>query len=621
MRVTTSGERCRRIVHLALLLSALVLIIARPAPARAQCPLPSTITGDLTPDAMTNVASASATGRQRFTVTVEAGKIYRFSTCSTATGDDSELTLFNDMGSSLAYSDDECGSLSQIQWVATYSGVVSIVVDDFPCSSGGSFQLEVSILPPPAPPPPPDPICTDSGLTFAAVPTGTDGVKEYPGINWDCIQSAPDPEFFYLRIGTAGTINMQLNGSLGDVDFVMWGPFTDLAAAEAVGGIWGQGGASGGVVDCSFSSSATEFPDIVGAQVGQVYILALSNFAEVTQQISLVKTGGTGGTDCEILTPTPTATETATVTATPTETATATETATETPTPTETDTPTATPTATDTETPTATPTATDTYTPTATSTATDTPTETPTPTATATITETGTATPTGTPTDTPATGVDCDGDGISDEDECPGGTIEGSQCCGKSCPVAADRDADGVANLCDYDPSGYFYDEATGEIIAGGRVTIVGPSGINLIQDGSQGAYQFTVSQAGTYRIDISLPPGYVHSPTCLRQNPPPFDPTGAPPPCSGGPAQCSLGNAENGTSGFLTSTACTPFYTEMTLAIGDPPILNNNFALLAVPPAPAPALSGPGIGIAVLALFGVAAAGFVRGRRLSSED
>jgi hypothetical protein len=196
---------------------------------------------------------------------------------------------------------------------------------------------------------------------------------------------------------------------------------------------------------------------------------------------------------------------------------------------------------------------------------------------------------------------------MADDDECPGGAVAGSDCCGLSCPTSADRDGDGVTNFCDYDPTGYLYNQATGEILTGGHVSISGPSGINLIEDGSLGFYQFTVAQSGTYRIEVTFPPGYVGSPACLRQDPPPFDPTGAPPPCLGGPAVCTLGNDEAGTSGFLSSNACTPFFTELTLEIGDPPVFNNNFALLEVPPAPTPLLSWMGAMGAVVVLLGVA--------------
>jgi len=160
--------------------------------------------------------------------------------------------------------------------------------------------------------------------------------------------------------------------------------------------------------------------------------------------------------------------------------------------------------------------------------------------------------------------LDTDGDGIFDH-------LEGT----------GDRDGDGIPDCLDYDPSGYFYDEATGEIIAGGRVSVTGPGAVTIVHDGSSGFYQFTTDgTAGTYTITLTLPPSYVLSRKCLRQDPPPFDPTG-------GPNPTVLGNGEDGATGFLTSNACTDYYFTFDLELGDPFIINNNFPLKYVPPVP----------------------------------
>ena len=156
---------------------------------------------------------------------------------------------------------------------------------------------------------------------------------------------------------------------------------------------------------------------------------------------------------------------------------------------------------------------------------------------------------------------DVDNDGMSD-------TLEQN----------VDRDSDGVPDYQDYDPTGYFYDEITGEIITGGLVSASGPGAITYNDDGSSGYYRFiTDGTAGTYTIAVSLPPGYAWSLTCLRGDPPAYDPTGQPDPDS-------LGAGENGTTGFLTSSACTPFYLTLDLDAGDPFIINNNFPLYRLP-------------------------------------
>jgi len=164
------------------------------------------------------------------------------------------------------------------------------------------------------------------------------------------------------------------------------------------------------------------------------------------------------------------------------------------------------------------------------------------------------------------TGVenDSDSDGIIDN-------VEGG----------SDRDNDGVPNYQDYDPTGYFYDEATGEIISGGLVSASGPGAITTFETGTSGYYQFaTDGTAGTYTLTLTLPPGHDWSTTCLQGDPPAYDPTGQPDPDM-------LGPGEDGTSGFLTSNACTTFYLTLDLAPGDPFIINNNFPLVARPLPP----------------------------------
>jgi hypothetical protein len=68
-------------------------------------------------------------------VEVVAGNTYTFSTCNSPTFN-SVLTLYDQFGISvLASNDDACGFQSEIVWIATYSGIVTLLLDEFPCSS------------------------------------------------------------------------------------------------------------------------------------------------------------------------------------------------------------------------------------------------------------------------------------------------------------------------------------------------------------------------------------------------------------------------------------------------------------------------------------------------------
>jgi phosphodiesterase/alkaline phosphatase D-like protein len=151
---------------------------------------------------------------------------------------------------------------------------------------------------------------------------------------------------------------------------------------------------------------------------------------------------------------------------------------------------------------------------------------------------------------------DTDGDGVSDGDEGTG-----------------DRDGDGIPNYQDYDPTGYFYDETNAELISDGQITVSGPGAVSILYDGANGYYQFTTDgTAGIYTIGVTLPPGYIWSPTRLV-TPGALNPTGYPNPYV-------LGNGEDSDKGFLTSNDTSRYYLQFDLEADDPIVFNNNFPL-----------------------------------------
>lgn len=147
-------------------------------------------------------------------------------------------------------------------------------------------------------------ICTDGGLNFTANTGVANASVLDPGNNYDCLFSQPNPAWYYLEISTAGDVNMNLYAPQ-DIDFIIWGPFTDLATAQGQCGNLGNGGAGGNVVDCSYSGTNNEFPNIYGAQVGEVYVMLITNYANTVQDLTLQQVGGTGETDCSIVQPDP----------------------------------------------------------------------------------------------------------------------------------------------------------------------------------------------------------------------------------------------------------------------------------------------------------------------------
>ena len=149
------------------------------------------------------------------------------------------------------------------------------------------------------------PICTDVGLNFTANAGGDEASMLDPGNNYDCLFGQPNPTWYYFQVATNGDIQMEL-AAASDIDFIIWGPFSSLSVAQSACGSMGNqvpvDPNNGNIVDCSFSAAAVENPVITGAVVGQVYVMLIANYAGVVQNITLSQTGGSGTTDCDIVT-------------------------------------------------------------------------------------------------------------------------------------------------------------------------------------------------------------------------------------------------------------------------------------------------------------------------------
>jgi gliding motility-associated-like protein len=145
------------------------------------------------------------------------------------------------------------------------------------------------------------PFCADTNITFTAT---SNGPSAQAGNNYNCLGSQPNPSWYYLGIDTAGTINMTLSAP-SDIDFIVYGPFSSLADATSGCGNMGNGGTGSNVVDCSYSATNNETPSIPNAQVGEFYVVLITNYANSVQQVTLTQnnTGqpGAGSTDCGVL--------------------------------------------------------------------------------------------------------------------------------------------------------------------------------------------------------------------------------------------------------------------------------------------------------------------------------
>ncbi|WP_412463881.1 T9SS type B sorting domain-containing protein [Flavobacterium mekongense] len=140
-----------------------------------------------------------------------------------------------------------------------------------------------------------------SSLTFQ----NSTGTTTETGIDYECLGSQPNPAWFYMQIGISGNINFQISqatngGNPIDVDYIVWGPFATPSCGAA-----NLNPATS--VSCSFSAAAVENFTLPNAQVGQIYVVLLTNYSGQAGNITVTQTNagqpGAGATDCNIVCP------------------------------------------------------------------------------------------------------------------------------------------------------------------------------------------------------------------------------------------------------------------------------------------------------------------------------
>lgn len=148
--------------------------------------------------------------------------------------------------------------------------------------------------------------CTGQTVTYANatnVPSlGTIG----------CLSTSPNPAFFFLQVNQAGPLSYLIsqvtNGGVGiDVDYVAWGPFPDLntacsgVPANPLPGVNNPvptpaSGCPGGIHACSYSTAPREIMCIPNAQLCEVYVVMITNFANQAGTVTFTQTNTGGGT-------------------------------------------------------------------------------------------------------------------------------------------------------------------------------------------------------------------------------------------------------------------------------------------------------------------------------------
>ncbi|WP_339754747.1 PKD domain-containing protein, partial [uncultured Winogradskyella sp.] len=129
------------------------------------------------------------------------------------------------------------------------------------------------------------PIC--DGISDVPSPVGTGAAEA--GIDYGCLGSQPRPRWYFMQTGdVAGDLSFtltQTNGTGGtgggnDVDFIIWGPFSQPECGSSNLNSTTQ-------VDCSFSAAAIEQIDIPNAPANSYYVLLITNYSTSAGFINL----------------------------------------------------------------------------------------------------------------------------------------------------------------------------------------------------------------------------------------------------------------------------------------------------------------------------------------------
>ncbi len=117
------------------------------------------------------------------------------------------------------------------------------------------------------------------------------------GNNYGCLGSQPNPTWYFLKSSISGPIDLTLSAPF-DIDFIIYGPFTDYD--DILNNCGTLGNSTSPIIDCSFSGTNTETPSISNSIAGEYYLMLVTNYANLVQEISLVQTSGIGSLDCSV---------------------------------------------------------------------------------------------------------------------------------------------------------------------------------------------------------------------------------------------------------------------------------------------------------------------------------
>lgn len=153
------------------------------------------------------------------------------------------------------------------------------------------------------------PFCSgEEKMTFQNTHSGNDGeIFAQEGADYNCIQLARNPEWFYFQVKQPGemeffisqTENADGTGEQEDVDFIVWGPFSEHIPEEI------EKLTQDKIIDCSYQVFSEENVNIQNAKQGEIYIFLVLNYSDKEGFISIEQQNmgesGAGSTDCSVL--------------------------------------------------------------------------------------------------------------------------------------------------------------------------------------------------------------------------------------------------------------------------------------------------------------------------------
>lgn len=164
------------------------------------------------------------------------------------------------------------------------------------------------------PGPPPASTCATATqicapFTFSA---GVDQPEDGAGTDadYDCLLSAPNPEYHWIKITTAGNIRWNIKSVPDqDIDYAIWGPFTNLTTSTPTCGT-GSGGSNGfpcgaalgTPLRCDYAEANGGNVSINNVQAGRYYLVLVTNYENTPAIINITgNSGNTAGIECPCL--------------------------------------------------------------------------------------------------------------------------------------------------------------------------------------------------------------------------------------------------------------------------------------------------------------------------------